>query len=234
MDSSGDPDYGFLYARLKQHVELFVAQHDPLPQGDPQVMVTGAVPTLFKARRSLLNGMTLGLVMDVVLVCVAIAVLLRSIAHGLLLAVISLLPVMIVFGGMGLAGIVVDIGSVMAPCVALGVTVDDVIHWLLWYHRGQRQGLTPQQSAELAHSHCAQAMFQSWGVIGLGLTVFMLSPFVPTFRFGVLMVWLLTVNLLANLFFLPALALFGSASRRTADAPVMNQPTADVLEPTEG
>ena len=152
--------------------------------------------------------MTLGLVMDVVLVCVAIAVLLRNIAHGLLLGIISLLPVMLVFGSMGLTGIVVDIGSVMAPCVALGVTVDDVIHWLLWYHRGQRQGFTQQQSVQLAHSHCAQPMFQSWGVIGLGLTVFTLSPFVPTFRFGVRMVLLLTVNLLSNLFVLPALVIF--------------------------
>ena len=168
MDSAGDPDYGYLYRRFKQHVETFVAGRKPLQEGQPEIMVTGAVPILFKARRSLLNGMILGLLMDVVMVCVAVAVLLRSLLRGILLTITSLLPVSVVFGGMGLAGIVVDIGSVMAPCVALGVTVDDVIHWLLWYHRGQKLNLTPNQSAELAHSHCAKSHVSKLGRDRLG------------------------------------------------------------------
>jgi hypothetical protein len=48
-------------------------------------------------------------------------------------------------------------------------------------------------------------MYQSWGVIGLGLSAFALSSFVPTFRFGALMIALLTVGLAGNLIFLPAL-----------------------------
>jgi hypothetical protein len=39
----------------------------------------------------------------------------------------------------------------------------------------------------------------------LGLSVFALSSFIPTFRFGALMISLLTVGLVGNLFFLPAL-----------------------------
>jgi hypothetical protein len=48
-------------------------------------------------------------------------------------------------------------------------------------------------------------MYQSWGVIGLWLSAFALSSFVPTFRFGALMIALLTVGLAGNLLFLPAL-----------------------------
>ena len=51
----------------------------------------------------------------------------------------------------------------------------------------------------------AGGMVQSWGVIGLGLSAFALSTFIPTFRFGALMIGLLTVGLIGNLFFLPAL-----------------------------
>jgi predicted RND superfamily exporter protein len=205
LASSGDPDYGLLHQQLLAHTQRFLAARQR-EQGElPRVTITGAVPILFKARRSLLSGMSLGLLLDVALVCVAVAVLLRRISLALLLAVVCLLPVAMVFGAMGLLGIVVDIGSVMAPCVALGVTVDDVIHWLLWYQRGQSQGLTASRAIELAHARCAPAMVQSWGVIGLGLTVFTLSPFVPTFRFGLLMVLLLTVNLVGNLVLLPAL-----------------------------
>ena len=62
--------------------------------------------------------------------------------NGLLLFLASVFPMTIVFGMMGWLGIVVDIGSVMTPCVALGVTVDDVIHFVLWYpprHRARTE-----------------------------------------------------------------------------------------------
>ena len=48
-------------------------------------------------------------------------------------------------------------------------------------------------------------MYQSWGVIGLGLSMFAFSSFTPTMRFGALMVALLTAGLVGNLCFLPAL-----------------------------
>ena len=62
-----------------------------------------------------------------------------------------------------------------------------------------------RQAVELAYEGCGRAMVQSWGVIGLGLSVFALSSFIPTFRFGALMIGLLTVGLVGNLVFLPAL-----------------------------
>jgi predicted RND superfamily exporter protein len=93
----------------------------------------------------------------------------------------------------------------MTPCVALGVTVDDVIHFVLWFRRGIARGLTVSRAVLLAYEGCARAMYQSWGVIGLGLSAFALSTYVPTFRFGVLMIALLTAGLIGNLVFLPAL-----------------------------
>jgi hypothetical protein len=48
-------------------------------------------------------------------------------------------------------------------------------------------------------------MYQSWGVIGIGLSVFSLSPFGPTQRFGHMMLAMLTVALVGNLVLLPAL-----------------------------
>ena len=60
---------------------------------------------------------------------------------------LSIFPTVLVFGSMGLLGIVVDIGSVMTPCVAVGVTVDDVIHVLLCHRRGVQQGLTGPKAA---------------------------------------------------------------------------------------
>jgi predicted RND superfamily exporter protein len=124
-------------------------------------------------------------------------------------------PAVVVFGGMGwgnsllktydIGTLLIDIGTVMAPSVALGVTVDDVVHFMLWFRRGIADGLDRKQATMLAYKGCARAMYQSWGVIGIGLAVFSLSPFGPTQRFGYMMLSMLTVALVGNLVLLPAL-----------------------------
>ena len=61
------------------------------------------------------------------------------------------------------------------------------------------------EATQLAYDTCGRAIVQSWGIIGIGLAAFALSSFVPTFRFGMLMLLLLTAGMLGNLLFLPAL-----------------------------
>jgi len=111
----------------------------------------------------------------------------------------------------------VDMGTVLTPAIAMGVTTDDVMHFLLWFRRGILRGLDRSQAVLLAYEGCARAMYQSWGVIGLGLAVFAFSSFTPTMRFGVLMFTLLTVSLAGSLVFLPLLMagpLGGAFARR--------------------
>jgi predicted RND superfamily exporter protein len=200
-----DLDYGSFQQELRAQVEPVLARAKAEGTAGVNATFTGAIPIIYKARRSLLNGLAYGFGTDVLLVVVAVVVLLRHWSNGLLMLLSSVFPMSICFGAMGWLGVVVDIGSVMTPCVALGVTIDDVIHFMLWFRRGIGRGLSAPDAVALAYAGCGRAMVQSWGVIGLGLSAFALSSFIPTFRFGALMIGLLTVGLIGNLFFLPAL-----------------------------
>lgn len=195
------------------------------PELGIEVVYTGLVPLVYRAQRSLLSGMTAGFILDMALVAVVMSVLVRNLAAGAILFFSALFPAVIIFGLMGWVGIVVDPGAIMTPAVALGVTVDDVVHFMLWYLQGRKQGLSQKQSVLLGYRSTAQAMYQSWGVIGLGLSVFAVSPFMPTQRFGMMMLMLLTAALVGNLVLLPALlmsplgAMFGRAEKaKTADS----------------
>jgi predicted RND superfamily exporter protein len=197
-------DYDLFNDELRQKVAPRIAAANESTK-EITTTYTGTVPILYKARRSLLQGMILGFGTDVLLLVTVAVFVTRHWSNGLMLLLGCIFPMMIVFGGMGLAGIIVDVGSVMTPCVALGVTVDDIIHFILWFRRGIARGHSVDKAVLLAYDGCARAMYQSWGVIGLGLSAFALSSFVPTFRFGALMIALLTVGLAGNLIFLPAL-----------------------------
>ncbi len=214
-----DVDYAAFSDTLRRQIDpLLHARRGP-GQPDAELIVTGTAPIVFRARRSLLDGMLFGLGTDVVLIVVAVLLTTRSWLTGGAMFVLSVFPTVLVFGAMGLWGIVVDIGSVMTPFVAVGVTVDDVIHFLLCHRRGVQQGMSSPQAAQLAYRTCGRAMIQSWGIIGIGLSAFAFSSFVPTFRFGLLMLLLLTAGLVGNLLFLPAL-LAGPLGRWIAKAPL--------------
>ena len=164
---------------------------------------TGLVPVVYKAQREMLNGLAWNFVTDLLTIASVMIVVFWDLSAGLILLLPSVFPMVIVFGIMGWMGIVIDVGTIMTPTVALGVSVDDVVHFLIWYRRGLAEGKNRKEAVMLAYEGCARAMYQSWAVLGLGLFVFALSSFVPTQRFGALMFTLLTAALLGNLIMLP-------------------------------
>ena len=106
---------------------------------------------------------------------------------------------------MGWIGVQVDVGTMMTASVALGVAVDDTMHYLTWFSDGIGRGMTPKEAALNAYKRCATAMTQSTLIAGLGLFSFAFSTFVPTQRFGVLMLAILATAVFGDLIFLPAL-----------------------------
>ena len=131
-----------------------------------------------------------------------------NVRGGMLSMLPNAFPIIIVFGMMGhLApyGIKVDIGSMMTASVAMGIAVDDTIHFLNWYRYALADGATRREAIMVAYQRCAKAMTQTTMIAGLGLFAFAFSSFTPTQRFGTLMLMLLVVALIGDLIFLPAL-----------------------------
>lgn len=231
-----DVDYGDFVQDIRGQIEpLLAAEHRRGHEG-LSVAYTGMVPLVYKAQNSLVDGLTFGLVTDLALIVIVFVAAMRHWSVGVILLITGVFPTAVVLGGMGWLGIVVDVGTVMTPSVALGVTVDDVLHFLLWFRRGISAGMNRGQAVMLAYKGCARAMYQSWGVIGLGLAVFGLSPFVPTQRFGLLMVTLLTVSLIGNLVLLPALLagpLGASFARRVKKRAQVIRPVREAAPATD-
>jgi len=169
------------------------------------VVYTGLVPIIYKAQRTLLQNLIVSTGWAFVAISVVMVALLRSPRAGFVSMIPNIFPVTIIFGLMGWMNILVDIGTMMTASVAMGVAVDDTIHFLTWFRKGLDEGRTRHASIMLAYDRCAAAMTQTTLIAGLGLSVFALSNFTPTQRFGILMVTLMTTALVGDLIFLPAL-----------------------------
>jgi predicted RND superfamily exporter protein len=178
---------------------------------------TGIVPIVYKAQRTLLTSLIDSIGLAFAMIAIVMMILLRdwrrrfslrnslNVTGGALSMLPNAFPVVMIFGLMGHLAVEVDIGSMMTASVALGVAVDDTIHFLSWFRLGMRQGLSRKESIRSAYAKVATAMTQTTLIAGLGLSAFALSTFTPTQRFGVLMLTLLFAALIGDLIFLPAL-----------------------------
>ena len=185
-------------------------------RGDPiQVVYTGVVPVVYKAQRTLLESLIRSIGWAFVMIALVMMCLLRNgeisplnvinARAGLISMAPNIFPVVIIFGAMGHLGISVDIGTMMTASVAMGVAVDDTIHFLNWFRRGLLRGESRQDAIRGAYERVATAMTQTTLIGGLGLAVFAFSTFTPTQRFGVMMLALLIAALMGDLLLLPAI-----------------------------
>jgi hypothetical protein len=166
---------------------------------------TGIVPIVYKAQRTLLDSLIQSTFWSFITITPLMILVARSIRGGLVAMLPNVLPVLVVFGAMGWLGVNVDVGSMMTASVALGVAVDDTIHYLNWF-REELDHTGDRKLAILAtYRHCATPTLQAAIISGLGLSVFALSTFTPTQRFGVLMLAILWTGMIAELIFFPAL-----------------------------
>ena len=184
---------------------------------DVATIYTGIIPIVYKSQRALLQSLIQSICLAFVMIAVVMMLLLRNwrekfsaynslnFTGGMISMIPNVFPVVVVFGAMGLLKIKVDIGSMMTASVAMGVAVDDTIHYLNWYRKGLAMGLTRKSSIKMAYDRVATAMTQTTLIGGFGLAAFAFSTFTPTQRFGVLMLVLLAAALVGDLILLPAL-----------------------------
>ncbi len=196
--------------------------------GNLQVVYTGIVPVVYKAQRTLLASLIRSIGLAFLLIAAVMIVLLNpgrlpfswlktanfgsGFASGMISMIPNAFPVLFVFGMMGHLGRLIDIGTMMTASVAMGVAVDDTIHFLSWFRANLDKGLSRVDAVIETYRRVAPAMTQTTIVGGLGLFVFALSTFTPTQRFGTLMLVLLVAALFGDLVLLPAL-LAGPAGR---------------------
>ena len=204
-----DIDYGSFLKTVEQNVENQLVFLD---QPGTSAQITGGIPLIYKAQRQILRDLMISFVTAFVLITFVFVFVLKSIRAGLIAMVPNIFPPVVVFGTMGWLGYSIEIGSVMTASVALGVAVDDTIHFLTWFRRGTKNGLSRYASIRFAFQHCAKAMIDTSLICGLGVFPFLFSMFMPSAKFALMMGVLLLTALVGDLFLLPAI-LAGSAGK---------------------
>ena len=142
-----------------------------------------------------------------VFVSLCMVLVFRSIPLGLLAMVPNIFPVVLTFGVMGWAGITLNLGTVMITSIAIGIAVDDSIHYVSHFRRHRASGQNLVNAIEETTRGVGIALLNTSLVLALGFCVFGLSDISHLVNFGTLTALAVVLALLADFLLLPAVLL---------------------------
>ena len=210
-------DYGEYLAQVRRRIEPLIADGGR-PLAGVSLHCTGIMPLVHEIQRQLMASLLNSFLATFAVVAAIMILVQAGVLTGLIAMISEVFPGLMLFGLMGWLGRPIDIGSVMTASIALGITVDDTLHYLTFFHRGLEMGLSRREAVHYAHRHCGAAMVESSITCGIGLAVFVFSDFLPAARFAWMMLAQLSLALLGDVVLMPALLLspLGAAFGRPA------------------
>nr|WP_286805507.1 MULTISPECIES: MMPL family transporter [unclassified Marinimicrobium] len=144
-------------------------------------------------------------------VFIGIMVMFLVLFHSLTIAIIAILPNMlaagVVLGGMGLAGIPLDMMTITIAAITVGVGVDHAIHYLYRFRNEFSQRKNYVDSMHASHGSIGRAMYYTAVIIIVGFSILALSEFIPSIYFGLLTALAMFAAILGSLTLLPKLIL---------------------------
>jgi uncharacterized protein len=146
--------------------------------------------------------LTLGIVMAALFV--TFVVIFRSPRIALIAMVPNVLVTATVFGIMGWLGIALDLMTITIAAVAMGIAVDNTIHYVHRYRSEARAADSPT-AIRSTHASVGFAMLYTTLIIVAGFSSLAFSDFVPSMLFGLLTGVALTGAFLFDIMVLPVL-----------------------------
>ncbi len=191
-------------SEFMRRLEARLAEPDQYPPDE--VIVTGMFPLFTRMLETVVGSQVRSLGFVFVAVALMLIVLLRHIRAGLIAMIPNMLPIAMVLGTMGFAGITLDIMTITIASVSLGIAADATIHYLIRFrHEVGSNGGDFATACRHAHRSIGRAILYAALTVIAGFLVLVLSKFTPTIYFGALVGVAMVAGILADLVLLPAL-----------------------------
>ena len=200
------------YQPLAAHIDAGIQREI----GDrASIKTTGAVFSLLTIVGNLVMDLMRSFGVAAVIIMGMMMVLLKDPKLGVIAMAPNLLPIAFILGFMGFADIPIDMSNLIVASIAIGLAVDDTVHFLHHYKMAYRSGATVDEAIQHSMTHSGRAMATTSAILTVGFSVYMASSMVNLQRFGVLVAMTIVFALLVDLIVGPALLrlLYGGDAR---------------------
>ena len=191
----------------RDHLDIDARARDWLQTNAPALAGPASGFTMISAHMSNENikSMLWGTFIATSLISLILLLVFRSIRIGFICLVPNFVPVLMAFGLWGYSVGNIGLGGSVVVAIAIGIIVDDTIHFLTKYMSARRQDLSPPDAVRTTFITVGPALWITTAMLAAGFLVFALSGYEPSWALGILVAITISFALIADCTLLPAL-----------------------------
>jgi len=172
---------------------------------DAKTTLTGMMALLARTISNAIATLAKSYIIALVIITLLMIFLIGRVRIGLLSMVPNLAPILLTLGIMGTFSIHMDLFTMMVGSIAIGLAVDDTIHFMHNFRRYYEQSGDPREAVYETLHTTGRAMLVTSIVLSIGFFIFTFATMKNLFNFGVLTAFTITMALVADYFLAPAL-----------------------------
>lgn len=201
---------GLIENKTSSEMESIYTKLDSLSKSFPpylKIECTGTTVVALRTNDYLVQSLVNSLGIALLFISIVMAFMFRKKSILFASLVTNLIPIFTVLGVLSWLGVSIRPPTAMTFSVALGIAVDDSLHFLLRYRKELKQGMTRVEAIRATIMNTGSALMITTTILVSGFSVLLLSAFLPTYQFGLLSAGMIGTALLCDLTLLPALCL---------------------------
>ena len=211
VDDSGHQGRTMFRAPMLTAQELTAIQNQVLALADkhltqfPEYEFAGYMPLYAVMMDYILEGQLESFGLAFLIITVLLFTLYRNFKRLLISLIPNLLPVMGTLGLMGWLNIRLDIATVTIAAIAIGIVVDDTVHFLHHYFHFKDDGLDTDVAILKTFEMTGGAITATSILLIAGLSVLLFTSIYSVIYFGLLLIICISLALICDFLLLPAL-----------------------------
>jgi hydrophobe/amphiphile efflux-3 (HAE3) family protein len=172
---------------------------------DMQPISTGNIILLTGTTDDVVWGQVKSITVALIVIFVVMSLLFLSVKVGFIAMLPNVVPIVLFFGILGWGHINLNIGTSIIAAIALGIAVDNTIHFMVRFNRELQATYDQERSLTTALRTIGRPIVYTSAALTCGFLVMRLSEFVPVRDFGGLSAATMLGAMGTNLVLLPAL-----------------------------
>ena len=156
---------------------------------------------------NILNDMLSSFVTACILILPIMALLLRNMRLFFISLLPNIFPMLAALAFMAIAGISVRIGTAMILAIALGIAIDDTIHFMIHLREQDSKSNDRNEIVKLTIAQTGKAILYTSVILVIGFISMLSNDLIAIQDMGIVASFTIIIALLADLFFVPAIYL---------------------------
>lgn len=188
---------------LNAGLQEFIAKN--INQKDIVIKITGAAHLVDRNNEYMVSNMTQGFLFSIIVIALLTYFLHRSWRMVLVFILPNFIPLLIIAGIMGFAGIELKAATSLVFSIAFGVATDDTIHFISRLKIELGYGKSLIYAFKRTYFETGKPILLTTFILMGGFISLMVSDFQSTFYFGFLICITIIIAVIADIFLLPVL-----------------------------